>query len=603
MNTGKGLNDLGDYEGCINSAGLTYASMRIRVQTTSIYIGAWLPSECKNDSMLSILTDSIKKVIGIPGATVSLEFPNETTEEVTTGNILGFIFFSLLIVIALVGIATEYTSLFNKQNAREDDKVENSKTTLGLFFLSFSFTRNVGKIFWGPPAKEGDYLVIFNGVRVLSLLYVVFGHGYFSVLQSPLSDFEGVNRVLEPWSFYIVVGGLYAVDVFFFLSAFLAWYLMLGKFFKSSGINIPIIYFHRIYRLIFPIGLLICFVLTFLMYLGDGPIWRTDTYGLVEGCLDQWWQTILFIWNIVPYNNGMHCLGWLWYIANDMQFFLLVPFQIIAYKKHRYLGYGLTYFFLFGNILCSLIISAINKLSINPIVNPNYFLLLYVRPWTRIGAYQVGVLFGMFYYEWMNKENSHLFANSFGTKLFQAVYNLKVIRYSFYAIGFLVINVLMIMQYAEGRTLRDPKQYFSQFIHDLFNGFSRPLFVFCLMLILMGPLTGRNKFMQYVLGGSGYNPWARLSFMAYLTHLLVFRYFYGQIRQSTYITTKGTIFILLSVTFLTFVVSIPFSALFEAPFMQLEKLVLFPEKPKKQIKKTDESMSSIDSVGKENRVN
>lgn len=151
-----------------------------------------------------------------------------------------------------------------------------------------------------------------------------------------------------------------------------------------------------------------------------------------------------------------------------MQFFLLVPFQIIAYKKHRYLGYGISYFILFGNILSTFIISAINKLSINPVVEPNYLMLLYIRPWTRIGAYEIGILFGMFYYEWINREKSHLFKNSIGTILFNAVYNSRIIRYSFYIVGFIMINLLMILQHAEGRNLRNPKQNFSQFFHNFF---------------------------------------------------------------------------------------------------------------------------------------
>ena len=210
---------------------------------------------------MQIVADSLSQMLGGAGAQGLVEFTKEASVPITTGNVLGFIFFSLLLLVVLLGVATEYTSLFNKPEAKDDGKVEENKNKLGLVFLSFSFTRNIRKIFWGPPAKEGDYLVIFNGVRVLSLLYVIFGHGYFSVLVTPNVDFEGINRVLEPWPFAIIIGGLFAVDVFFFLSAFLGWYLMLSKFFKKSSMNLPLIYFHRIYRLVFPIGLVIAFVL------------------------------------------------------------------------------------------------------------------------------------------------------------------------------------------------------------------------------------------------------------------------------------------------------------------------------------------------------
>ena len=289
MNTGKGLNDLGDYEGCIYTSGFDFATLRIRIQTASIYIGVWLPVEWKEDTFTSVITDSIQKIVGIPGSTVTMEYTRETSAKVTTGNIIGFIFFALFLIVTFIGILTEYTTLFNKSNAIDNAKIEANKTPLGLVFLSFSFTRNVAKIFWGTPAKEDDYLVIFNGVRVLSLLYVIFGHGYFSVLMSPLTDFEGVNRVLEPWSFYVVIGGLYAVDVFFFLSAFLGAYLMLSKFFRSNWINVPVIYFHRIYRLIFPIGLVICFVLTFYLF-----FWRWTNMDF-RYSRNYWWMS----WSVV----------------------------------------------------------------------------------------------------------------------------------------------------------------------------------------------------------------------------------------------------------------------------------------------------------------
>mmetsp|Transcript_43559 Transcript_43559/g.51285 ORF Transcript_43559/g.51285 Transcript_43559/m.51285 type:complete len:307 (-) Transcript_43559:33-953(-) len=205
---------------------------------------------------------------------------------------------------------------------------------------------------------------------------------------------------------------------------------------------------------------------------------------------------------------------------------------------------------------------------------------LYIRPWTRIAAYEVGVLFGMFYFEWMNKNRRAILANSLGTILFQSVYNFRIVRYTFYIVGLIIINGLMIMQHAETRDV--PKQYFSQIVHSLFNAVSRPLFVFGLALILMGPLTGRNKLMRFVLGSNGYSPWAKVSFMAYLIHLLVFKYFYSQTRQSVYITHKDVIFSLAAVLLLSLFISIPFSALFEAPFLQLEKLVIFPEKPKSE---------------------
>ena len=48
--------------------------------------------------------------------------------------------------------------------------------------------------------------------------------------------------------------------------------------------------------------------------------------------------------------------------------------------------------------------------------------------------------------------------------------------------------------------------------------------------------------------------------------------------------------------FLSFMIAVPFSACFEAPFLQIEKLILFPERKKKEAKeigKLDDSRQGL----------
>ena len=268
------------------------------------------------------------------------------------------------------------------------------------------------------------------------------------------------------------------------------------------------------------------------------------------------------------------------YISSDMQAFLFVPFQIMAYRRHRYIGYGVTYFLLFGTVLGSFLISATGHLSINPIADPNYFQGLFVRPWARIGAYEVGVLFGMFYFEWMNKNQSQIFSNSFGTQIFNKVYNSRITRYLFYGIGFFIINLIMFLQYLEGRSLRDPKQHFGQFFHNLFNGVSRPLFAFWLIMILMGPLTGRHKLLRWALGGSGYTPWSRVSFMGYIIHVIVIKMFYAQMRQANYAMNKTIIFYKLSNDIPYIYTCSPILCFIWVSFYAVKEIGIFPWKAK-----------------------
>ena len=66
-----------------------------------------------------------------------------------------------------------------------------------------------------------------NGVRVLSLIYVMMGHGYVSAHMSVYYSGEKLNRTMHPWIFAIVPVAFYVVDTFFLLSAFFATYLIL----------------------------------------------------------------------------------------------------------------------------------------------------------------------------------------------------------------------------------------------------------------------------------------------------------------------------------------------------------------------------------------
>ena len=199
--------------------------------------------------------------------------------------------------------------------------------------------------------KEDDYLCVLNGVRVLSILYVMLGHGFSAIATAPIVDFNQLNVILRPWIFAIVPGGFFAVDVFFFLSAFLGSYLMLAKFYKKPGLNFAIIYFHRVYRIIIPLGLVIAAYLTFYIYLGNGPVWNQRVQSGIQGCKDQWYYALLFISNMIPWENCGQCIGWVWYLANDMQFFLLLPFQILAYKLNRFVGYMLATLLMIGGMI------------------------------------------------------------------------------------------------------------------------------------------------------------------------------------------------------------------------------------------------------------
>mmetsp|Transcript_3957 Transcript_3957/g.4830 ORF Transcript_3957/g.4830 Transcript_3957/m.4830 type:complete len:199 (+) Transcript_3957:1317-1913(+) len=181
----------------------------------------------------------------------------------------------------------------------------------------------------------------------------------------------------------------------------------------------------------------------------------------------------------------------------------------------------------------------------------------------------------MWYFEWMNKDKHRIFSNSIGTKFFQTVHYFKIVRYPLYVFGAGMITLLVLLQHSEGRYVINKRVVNPQIVHDLFNAFARPLYVLSVMCLLSGALTGKGSLVRYLLGSQEWSPWARLSFMTYLIHLLVFGLYYNQIRQSVDLFNKQIMFIMVACMLVAYVIAIPLSALFEAPFMQIEKHFIF----------------------------
>ncbi|XP_071492065.1 nose resistant to fluoxetine protein 6-like [Diadema antillarum] len=58
-------------------------------------------------------------------------------------------------------------------------------------------------------------------------------------------------------------------------------------------------------------------------HLGTGPTWQAQVND--PGCERYWWTNILYINNF--FENK--CMDWVWYLANEMQFYIISPFILI----------------------------------------------------------------------------------------------------------------------------------------------------------------------------------------------------------------------------------------------------------------------------------
>ena len=123
-------------------------------------------------------------------------------------------------------------------------------------------------------ADTDPNLKALNGVRVLSACYVILGHSFSWAFNYPMENPMAMLTLVSDFFMAIIPGGFYAVDVFFFLSGFLASYLMTIRLYPRKGKdNYLMLYFHRFYRLIPAITAVTFIGLYLFPYFGSGPMW------------------------------------------------------------------------------------------------------------------------------------------------------------------------------------------------------------------------------------------------------------------------------------------------------------------------------------------
>lgn len=129
-------------------------------------------------------------------------------------------------------------------------------------------------------SDQYDYnLEIFNGIRVLCFMYVVYGHTYLfgTNYADNLIDFIDITRT---WWFLVPFAALYSVDVFFYMSGFFLAFIALGKLEKMRPgcKSFIILALHRLFRIWPTYAIAILFFWKVLPYMGNGPVWFQMTY-------------------------------------------------------------------------------------------------------------------------------------------------------------------------------------------------------------------------------------------------------------------------------------------------------------------------------------
>ncbi|XP_030378336.1 nose resistant to fluoxetine protein 6 [Scaptodrosophila lebanonensis] len=174
---------------------------------------------------------------------------------------------------------------------------------------------------------SSNVVYCLNGIRCLTIIWIIFGHGFMFMLILPnINSYKIVGWAQTPFSMLLQSGST-AVDTFFMLSGMLLVLVSMRELDRNAGkLNVPLMYLHRLVRLTPVLAVAVLLFVTLFPRLDSGPLWQemTSSYQL---CKSTWWATLLYVQNYAA--PGRMCLGHSWYLAVDMQLYILSPLLLL----------------------------------------------------------------------------------------------------------------------------------------------------------------------------------------------------------------------------------------------------------------------------------
>ncbi|XP_025112800.1 nose resistant to fluoxetine protein 6-like [Pomacea canaliculata] len=282
--------------------------------------------------------------------------------------------------------------------------------------VSFSVYTNGSKLL--STTQSHNNLACLHGIRFFSMTWVVLGHTFITPLGAASNFYSYYMEVQDRWSFLAISNAVFSVDTFFVLSGLLVAFLSLKEMKRCAGrLNWAIFYLHRFWRLTPPYMLILLLYVCLGPYWGSGPMWP-DKQPDRDNCKMSWWTNLLYINNFVDLDNS--CMGFTWYLANDMQFYILSPLIFVPFYysvKYGMIAYGI---FLTATVVTPACLTVADHLPASLFtagtqgVVEKYQHELYIKPYTRMGPYIVGMVTGYLLYHYNCRIQINKILNLFG---------------------------------------------------------------------------------------------------------------------------------------------------------------------------------------------
>ncbi|KAI6171575.1 Nose resistant to fluoxetine protein 6 [Aphelenchoides bicaudatus] len=299
-------------------------------------------------------------------------------------------------------------------------------------------------------------------------------------------------------------------------------------------------------------------------------------------CPTHWPTNILLMNSLV----GNMCMPWTWYISCEFIFYLFAPLFLIGMHKNR----KVCFFLSVSTILASSLANAwtmhvynfpptplvftwnVPALKPSSLFNPNFMeqhLIMYIKPWYRVGPYIVGLLLGYYLSELARMEKPPRRSSRF-----MAIGWLASFVGAFWAL----FGVWPATQVCNLQTtitqLIQFQAYNWPIYHYVYGALHRTVFAASFGFLIYACQTERAQILNSVLGSRLLLPLSSLSYSVYLVHLIAIAFTYMWEPFPMWFTSKWPLFgHCLIQLFISYLMAGRVTLVAELPVLHIERIL------------------------------
>ncbi|XP_035714450.1 nose resistant to fluoxetine protein 6 [Folsomia candida] len=421
---------------------------------------------------------------------------------------------------------------------------------------SFSLYTNVPR--WLSTRATADDLGCLHGIRFLSTAWVILGHTWFVVVYVPYWNLVDVKMLQEKLSMMTIFNCTVSVDTFFVLSGLLVAYNVLKMLAKTKGkLNIPMFYIHRYLRLTPVYAAIVGVMATLVPYAGRGPYWFIMERWS-EICEDNWWTNMLYVNNFV--NTSWLCQGEAWYLADDMQFYIISPLFLLPLYHWEMIG-----------VIILAIFTVLSTIS--PILLVHYYDTAPTTIGTKVGTESVDIWYKDIYIKPYARIQTYFVGMWLGYILFKTKGKRVKLPYPIVALFWAISTVTALAVLYGIQDWFDPLAEIPKAPGLMYAGFSRFAWGISVAWIIFACVKGYGGLVNDFLSWKVFMPLGRLCYCAYLISLHLQMILHVSFKQPMAYSEYSMLNFFFAHMVMSFLVGFFFTLTIETPFMQLEKIL------------------------------